>query len=238
MGLAVLLRANKNAKQNLFIVALLYGIGVAAALAVFVLINLFYFAPQFSGQTLLQGDVQQYKGSSEDIMQHREKYGEDPQWEGNMFGGMPAYLINVQYEGTVIKTLSKAFYFLGQPAALILETTAPDGYSGRIDLIVAVRADGSVSGVRAVSQRETPGLGDYIDPKKDKNKKSPWIAQFAELKAADIPGCKVIKDGGQIAYHTGATISARAVTNAVARAARYAADNQNRLFAAPSGSSL
>ena len=52
-------------------------------------------------------------------MQHREKYGEDPQWEGNMFGGMPAYLINVQYKGTVIKTLSKAFYFLGQPAALI-----------------------------------------------------------------------------------------------------------------------
>ena len=126
----------------------------------------------------------------------------------------------------------------GQPAALILETTAPDGYSGRIDLIVAVRADGSVSGVRAVSHRETPGLGDYIDPKKDKNKKSPWITQFADLKAADIPACKVKKDGGQITYHTGATISARAVTNAVARAARYAADNQNRLFAAPSGSTL
>ena len=126
----------------------------------------------------------------------------------------------------------------GQPAALILEATAPDGYSGRIDLIVAVRADGSVSGVRAVSQRETPGLGDYIDPKKDKDKKSPWITQFTGLEAARLPQCKVKKDGGDIAYHTGATISARAVTNAVARAARYAADNQNRLFAAPSGSSL
>lgn len=126
----------------------------------------------------------------------------------------------------------------GQPAALILETTAPDGYSGRIDLIVAVRADGSVSGVRAVTQRETPGLGDYIDPKKDKDKKSPWIMQFTGLEAARLPQCKVKKDGGDIAYHTGATISARAVTNAVARAARYAADNQNRLFAAPSGSSL
>ena len=126
----------------------------------------------------------------------------------------------------------------GQPAALILETTAPDGYSGRIDLIVAVRADGSVSGVRAVTQRETPGLGDYIDPKKDKDKKSPWITQFTGLEAARLPQCKVKKDGGDIAYHTGATISARAVTNAVARAARYAADNQNRLFAAPSGSSL
>lgn len=126
----------------------------------------------------------------------------------------------------------------GQPAALILETTAPDGYSGRIDLIVAVRADGSVSGVRAVTQRETPGLGDYIDPKKDKDKKTPWITQFTGLDAARLPQCKVKKDGGDIAYHTGATISARAVTNAVARAARYAADNQNRLFAAPSGSTL
>ena len=126
----------------------------------------------------------------------------------------------------------------GQPAALILEATAPDGYSGRIDLIVAVRADGGVSGVRAVTHRETPGLGDYIDPKKDKDKKSPWITQFTGLEAARLPQCKVKKDGGDIAYHTGATISARAVTNAVARAARYAADNQNRLFAAPSGSTL
>ena len=126
----------------------------------------------------------------------------------------------------------------GQPAALLLETTAPDGYSGRIDLIVAVRADGSVSGVRAVTQRDTPGLGDYIDPKKDKDKKAPWITQFTGLEAARLPQCKVKKDGGDIAYHTGATISARAVTNAVARAARYAADNQNRLFAAPSGSTL
>ena len=94
-------------------------IPIVAALAVFVSINLLYFAPQFKGETLLQGDVQQYKGMSEDILRHRETYGEDPQWRGNMFGGMPAYLINVQYEGTVIKTLSKAFYFLGQPAALI-----------------------------------------------------------------------------------------------------------------------
>jgi Na+-translocating ferredoxin:NAD+ oxidoreductase subunit G len=101
-----------------------------------------------------------------------------------------------------------------------------------------VRADGSLSGVRAVAHRETPGLGDYIDPKKDKNKKSPWIMQFGELKAADIPACKVKKDGGQIAYHTGATISARAVTNAVARAARYAAEHQDRLFAARSGGPL
>ena len=125
----------------------------------------------------------------------------------------------------------------GAPAGLLLETVAPDGYSGRIDLIVAVRADGSVSGVRAVTHRETPGLGDYIDPKKDKNKERPWITQFDGLSLEKLPLAqwKVKKDGGQIAYHTGATISARAVTNAVARAARFAADNQDRLFAAQNG---
>lgn len=126
----------------------------------------------------------------------------------------------------------------GQPAALLIEATAPDGYSGRIELIVAITTDGTVSGVRAVSHRETPGLGDYIDPRKDKDKRSPWITQFSDLKAADIPNCKVKKDGGQISYHTGATISARAVTNAVARAARFAADHQDRLFAARAGDSL
>lgn len=92
---------------------------VVVALAVFIAINLLYFAPQFGGETLLQHDVQQYKGMTEDILQHREKYGEDPQWEGRMFGGMPAYLINMKYDGTVIRTITKAFYFLGQPAALI-----------------------------------------------------------------------------------------------------------------------
>ncbi len=92
---------------------------IVAALALFIVITMLYFSPQFEGKVLAQHDILQYKGSVEDIMQHREKYGEDPQWEGNMFSGMPAYLINVQYEGTIIKTLSRAFYFLGQPASLI-----------------------------------------------------------------------------------------------------------------------
>ncbi len=128
----------------------------------------------------------------------------------------------------------------GEPVALLLETKAPDGYSGNIELIVAIRADGSVNGVRVVSHRETPGLGDYIDPKKDKSKKSLWIDQFVNLNPASLPfdQWKVAKDGGKIAAHTGATISARAVTNATARAARFASANRDRLFAAKSGEAL
>jgi electron transport complex protein RnfG len=62
----------------------------------------------------------------------------------------------------------------GRPARRpALRSHRPDGYSGRIELIIASRADGGVSGVRAVSHRETPGLGDYIDPRKDKTRSRP-----------------------------------------------------------------
>ena len=89
------------------------------AFAIFVVVNLLYYSPQFQGESLPQHDMLQYKGMSQDILEHREKYGEDPQWEGNMFGGMPAYLINLKYEGTILKSAARVFYFLGEPAALI-----------------------------------------------------------------------------------------------------------------------
>ena len=88
------------------------------ALILFLVVTLFCFAPQFQGKELVQHDIMQYEGMTHDILQHRETYGEDPQWEGNMFSGMPAYLINMKYDGALVKTISKAFYFLGQPAAL------------------------------------------------------------------------------------------------------------------------
>lgn len=120
----------------------------------------------------------------------------------------------------------------GRPVALVMEAVAPDGYAGRIRMVLSVMADGTLGGVRITEHRETPGLGDYIDPVKDKNKSSPWIAQFVgrSLNNTPLERFKVGKDGGDIAYRTGATISPRAVTNAVARALSYARENQEVLF--------
>jgi electron transport complex protein RnfG len=123
----------------------------------------------------------------------------------------------------------------GQPVALVLEAAAQDGYAGRINLVLAVTADGHMTAVRVTGHKETPGLGDYIDPKKDKNKASPWVAQFND-RAADLAVAghwKVKKDGGEFAYRTGATISARAVTNASGKAVLWATENRDKLFALP-----
>jgi electron transport complex protein RnfG len=128
----------------------------------------------------------------------------------------------------------------GRPAAIVMEAAATDGYSGRIGLLLAIRASGELIAVRVTGHRETPGLGDYIDPKKDKNKARPWIGQFDDIGFAQVPPgqWKVRKDGGHFEQRAGATISARAVTNAVGRALRFANDNSERIYAAPAQSRL
>jgi electron transport complex protein RnfG len=128
----------------------------------------------------------------------------------------------------------------GAPVALVLEAAATDGYSGRIGLLLAVRVSGELAAVRVTEHRETPGLGDYIDLKKDKQKTRPWITQFSGLNLDAVTPAKwrVKKDGGRFEQRAGATISARAVTNASGRALAWAKLNRDRVFAAASGTRL
>lgn len=125
-----------------------------------------------------------------------------------------------------------------EPAALVFEAVAPDGYSGRVRLLVAIRQNGTLAGVRVTQHKETPGLGDYIDIRKDKNKRRPWITQFNDLGLDQVPPeqWRVRKDGGQFDQVAGATVSARAVTNAVGRAVKFAAANHEKLFYLETGS--
>ncbi len=65
-------------------------------------------------------DIQQFDGMSSDIRAHRAQTGEDPQWTGAMFGGMPAYLINIRYPAQFIKTSAdKLLGAMGEPLVLI-----------------------------------------------------------------------------------------------------------------------
>ena len=123
------------------------------------------------------------------------------------------------------KTPSKA-YIAKQDhkfAAVILEAIAHDGYSGDIKLLIAIRADGTVSGVRVLTHKETPGLGDYIDIAHGN-----WIKLFDNESVEKTPAeqWKVKKDGGKFDYMAGATITPRAVVKAVAKALQFYEQNQ------------
>lgn len=105
----------------------------------------------------------------------------------------------------------------GKPVAVILQVRAPDGYSGSIDLLVAILADGRLAGVRVLRHKETPGLGDKIELAK-----SAWIESFAGKSLGNpADGWAVKKDGGQFDQFAGATITPRAVVKAVHQALQY-----------------
>ncbi|CAH0992297.1 Ion-translocating oxidoreductase complex subunit G [Sinobacterium norvegicum] len=106
----------------------------------------------------------------------------------------------------------------GEFVAAILPAIAPDGYSGDIQLITGIYADGSVAGVRVLVHNETPGLGDKAD-----RKKSDWVDGFAgrSLGNPGIEQWTVKKDRGEFDQFTGATITPRAITKAVARSLEY-----------------
>jgi electron transport complex protein RnfG len=131
--------------------------------------------------------------------------------------------------GTEDATIAYRARLKGEPSAVILESVAPDGYSGKIFLILAVRANGELAGVRVVSHKETPGLGDYIELPKN-----PWIKVF-DGKSREVykdEDWKVKKDGGQFDFMAGATITPRAVVKAVNKALIYFTENREQLLAA------
>lgn len=116
----------------------------------------------------------------------------------------------------------------GAPQGAVLTAVAPDGYSGPIRLLVGVRYDGTLSGVRVVSHRETPGLGDRIDIRR-----SDWVLGFNERAIGNPPMKRwaVKRDGGDFDQFTGATITPRAVVAAVRRALVYFNKHKDALFA-------
>ncbi len=115
----------------------------------------------------------------------------------------------------------------GQPAALALQATAPDGYNGDIELLIGVTYDGTVLGVRVTSHRETPGLGDKIDLRI-----SDWIRGFDGKQLTDDNRSQwsVRKRGGEFDQFTGATITPQAVVVAVRDALQYVEQQRDTLF--------
>ncbi|WAI11883.1 MAG: RnfABCDGE type electron transport complex subunit G [Buchnera aphidicola (Macrosiphum albifrons)] len=100
------------------------------------------------------------------------------------------------------------------PEAAIVETTAPDGYSGSIYILVAAYFNGKIIGVRVLSHKETPGIGDKIELSI-----SDWISKFTGMYVSSIKdnNFTLRKYGGKIEQFTGATITPQSVTNAVKR---------------------
>jgi Na+-translocating ferredoxin:NAD+ oxidoreductase subunit G len=114
-----------------------------------------------------------------------------------------------------------------RPVAAIFASIAPDGYNAAIRLLIGISVDERITGVRVISHRETPGLGDAIEIRK-----SNWILQFdgTSLQQPEAALWAVEKDEGAFDSITGATVTPRAVIKAVKNTLLYFSGHKNELF--------
>ena len=127
---------------------------------------------------------------------------------------------DAQYNRTVYLALKD-----DRPIAAAITALAPDGYSGDIRLLIGISIDDRITGVRVLSHRETPGLGDKIELKK-----STWVLDFDNRSLAGETNWSVKKDGGDFDQFTGATITPRAVVAAVSQTLMWFSENKQQIL--------
>ncbi len=117
-----------------------------------------------------------------------------------------------------------------EPVAALFVVSARDGYAGPIRLLIGIAMDGTVTGVRVLEHRETPGLGDRVEITK-----SDWVLQFDghSLRDPAAPRWAIKGDGGDFDELTGASVTPRAIVNAIRETLSYFDANRVAVFAAP-----
>jgi len=122
-------------------------------------------------------------------------------------------------------------YAEGAPVAALFAVTARDGYAGPIRVLVGIGIDGTVTGVRIINHRETPGLGDRID-----QSRSDWVYQFDGHSLGNPPqsGWMLKTDGGDFDQLTGASVTPRAVIKAIRETLLYFDAHRDEIFTLPS----
>lgn len=116
-------------------------------------------------------------------------------------------------DGVSIGTMFQALDGGGNPLGYVIETSSGEGYGGNITLYAGITNDGIVNGVSILFISETPGLG--------MRAQEVLVPQFAEKPAEDFTYTKTgSQSDSEIDAISGATITTKAVTNAINGAVR------------------
>ncbi|WP_263138750.1 RnfABCDGE type electron transport complex subunit G [Pseudomonas sp. RIT-PI-AD] len=109
----------------------------------------------------------------------------------------------------------------GRSVAVVLPVAA-QGYEGRIELRVAIDRDARLVGARVLAQRETAGLADL-------ERQGAWLRDFLGRTSAD--DWRLRAEGGRVDQIAGATLTSKAVSQALQRALRFFDAHRERLLA-------
>lgn len=78
-----------------------------AVIAMYIVTAIFFQPVVLDDKVIEQEDITQWRGGAEELLQFREKTGEEGLWTNSMFSGMPAYLVNTKWSDKPIRILKK-----------------------------------------------------------------------------------------------------------------------------------
>ena len=149
-------------------------------------------------------------------------FDNNPAAEGKEFqspAGLPVTLMPVRKKGKLV--------------AFAVRCVSPNGYAGAVEITAGFSLQGKILAVLVTSQKETPGLGSNVCERKFRKTvfnfykplppglpPNPILDQFTDLSASPDLEWKVKRDDGTFDFVTGATITSRAILEAVAEGAK------------------
>lgn len=98
----------------------------------------------------------------------------------------------------------------GYITSIVMKSSSNKGFGGKMDVIVSFLLDGTVGDFKVINHKETPGLGSKVNDES--------FRKNIQGKRPSSEGFKVRQDGGEIDAITGATISSRALIDAIQKA--------------------
>lgn len=105
----------------------------------------------------------------------------------------------------------------GQPSAVVLHSRT-QGYGGALEILIAIDPSGRLIGLKVLQQQETPGLGaQLVAPG------NTWLQHFIGHALTTTPDAAwaLKRDNGQFDQLAGASVTSRAVIQALHDALRY-----------------
>lgn len=136
--------------------------------------------------------------------------------------------------GGMVEIKGKEYYIAkkeGIITGVAFQESTKNGFSGLIEVMIGVAPDGSLTGIDIVKHLETPGLGSKIDEPQENNTFKDQFKGKSLSNSVLVNGeIKVKNDGGDIQAISGATISPRAVCEAVSKGLKHFEDVKSKLL--------